>query len=116
MLVRAIADGLEWSYGGEAPAAQRLCFVLGFAYMTGLRVSKLVGASLGNIEADARGGHGMSFIGKGRKASKVALPPLARTALDRYLAERRPPVTPTRWYPDISSATSRPSAPSTPIP
>ncbi|MEA3102005.1 MAG: hypothetical protein QOF74_6245, partial [Caballeronia mineralivorans] len=37
MLVRAIADGLEWSYGWESPAAQRLRFVLDFAYATGLR-------------------------------------------------------------------------------
>jgi hypothetical protein len=35
-------------------------------------------------------------------AYKVALPPLARTALDRYLVERRLPVTPTRWHPDTS--------------
>jgi hypothetical protein len=26
---------------------------------------------------------------------------LARTALDRYLVERRLPVTPTRWHPDM---------------
>jgi site-specific recombinase XerD len=44
-LVRSIADGLEWSYGWEAPAAQRLRFVLDFAYATGLRVSELVGAA-----------------------------------------------------------------------
>lgn len=100
MLVRAIADGLEWSYGWEAPAAQRLRFVLDFAYATGLRVSELVGACLGNVETDARGDHWLSTIGKGRKAGKVALPPLARTALDRYLVERRLPVTPTRWHPD----------------
>jgi site-specific recombinase XerD len=100
MLVRAIADGLEWSYGWESPAAQRLRFVLDFAYATGMRASELVGACLSNIETDARGDHWVSFIGKGRKAGKVALPPLARTALDRYLVERRLPVTPIRWHPD----------------
>jgi site-specific recombinase XerD len=100
MLVRAIADGLEWSYGWDAPAAQRLRFVLDFAYATGLRASELVGARLSNIETDARGDHWVSLIGKGRKAGKVALPPLARNALDRYLMERRLPVTPTRWHPD----------------
>lgn len=100
LLVRTIADGLEWSYGWEAPAAQRLRFVLDFAYATGLRVSELVGACLGNIETDARGDHWVSVVGKGRKAGKVALPPLARTALDRYLVERRLPVTPARWHPD----------------
>ena len=100
MLVRAIADGLEWSYGWEAPAAQRLRFALDLAYATGLRVSELVGACLGNVETDARGDHWLSIIGKGRKAGKAALPPLARTALDRYLVERRLPVTPARWHPD----------------
>ena len=100
MLLRAIADGLEWSYGWESPAAQRLRSGLDFAYATGLRASELVGARLSNIETDARGDHWVSLIGKGRKAGKVALPPLARTALDRYLVERRLPVTPTRWHPD----------------
>jgi hypothetical protein len=42
----------------------------------------------------------VSLVGKGRKAGKVALPPLARGALDRYLVERRLPVTPARWHPD----------------
>jgi len=92
--------GLEWSYGWESPAAQRLRFVLDFAYATGLRVSELVGVCLSNIETDSRGDHWVSLIGKGCKAGKVALPPLARTALDRYLVERRLPVTPIRWHPD----------------
>ena len=100
MLLRAIADGLEWSYGWDAPAAHRLRFVLDFAYATGLRASELIGARLSNIETDARGDHWVRLIGKGRKAGKVALPPLARTALDRYLVERRLPVMPTRWHPD----------------
>ena len=99
MLVRSIADGLEWSYGWEASAAQRRRFVLDFAYATGLRVSELVGACLSNIEADARSDHWVSVIGKGRKAGKVALPPKARTALDRYLLERKLPVTPARRHP-----------------
>jgi site-specific recombinase XerD len=90
----------EWSYGWEAPPAQRLRFVLDFAYGTGPRVSELVGACLGNIETDARGDPWVSLVGKGHKAGKVALPPLARTALDRYLVERRLPVTPSRWHPD----------------
>jgi site-specific recombinase XerD len=63
-------------------------------------VSELVGACLGNIETDARGDHWVSVIGKGRNAGKVALPPLARTSLDRYLVEGRLPVTPSRRHPD----------------
>jgi site-specific recombinase XerD len=89
MLVRAVADGLEWLYEWEAPAAQRLRFVLDWAYATGLRVSELVGACLGNVETDAGGDRWLNIIGKGRKAGKVALPPRAVTALDRYLVVDR---------------------------
>ncbi|KWB12786.1 hypothetical protein WL32_35765 [Burkholderia cepacia] len=39
------------------------------------------------------------MLGKGGKLGKVALPSLARTALDRHLAQRGLPVTPTRWNP-----------------
>ena len=56
-LVRAVANGLEWSYGWELAAAQRLRFVLDFAYATGLCSSELVGATLGQIETDAFGDH-----------------------------------------------------------
>ncbi len=48
MLLRTIADGLEWSYGWSEPAAQRLRFLLDFGYATGLRPNKLVGATLGD--------------------------------------------------------------------
>ncbi|MGA4086183.1 tyrosine-type recombinase/integrase, partial [Ralstonia nicotianae] len=98
-LVRTLADGLEWSYGWEAAAAQRLRFVLDFAYATGLRASELITARLGGIETDRQGDHWLSLIGKGGRAGKVALPPLARTALDRYLVERGLPVTQARWNP-----------------
>ncbi|MGF6985224.1 site-specific recombinase XerD [Paraburkholderia atlantica] len=40
------------------------------------------------------------MTGKGRKAGRVALPPLAWDALTRYLVERRLSVSPTRWHPD----------------
>ncbi|WP_340527762.1 site-specific integrase [Cupriavidus necator] len=99
MLVRTLANGLEWSYGWDAVAAQRLRFVLDFGYATGLRASELVGATLGGIEIDPHGDHWLNLIGKGAKAGKVALPPLARIALDRYLVERGLPVTPARWDP-----------------
>lgn len=99
LLVRTIANGLEWSYGWEAPAAQRLRFVLDFAYATGLRASELVSATLGGIETDPHGDRWLRLVGKGAKAGKVALPPLARTALDRYLVERGLSVTPARWVP-----------------
>ncbi|MCO5396747.1 phage integrase family protein [Ralstonia soli] len=98
-LVRTIADGLEWSYGWEAPAAQRLRFVLDFAYATGLRASELVSSKLGEIETDRQGDHWLKLVGKGSRAGKVALPPLARAALDRYLVERGLPVSRTHWNP-----------------
>jgi len=101
VLIRAIADGLEWSYGWTAEAAQRLRFVLDFGYATGLRASELVAATLGDIETDVHGDHWLKVVGKGRKAARVALPPLARAALDRHLVERRLPVTPGRWRPDM---------------
>jgi integrase len=54
-LVRVVADGLGWSYGWREPAAQRLRFMLDFAYATVLRISELVGAKLGAIDSDAHG-------------------------------------------------------------
>ncbi|WP_176050998.1 site-specific integrase [Burkholderia sp. BCC1644] len=109
LLVRTIADGLEFrkraadgapQSGWTLAAAQRLRFILDFGYATGLRASELVGATLGGIETDAHGDAWLKVIGKGSKAARVALPPLARTALDRYLVARRLPVTPVRWRPD----------------
>ena len=100
-LIRTVADGLEWSYGWEAAAAQRLRFVLDLAYGTGLRASELVGATLGRIETDERSDHWLHVAGKGGKAGKVALPPLAWSALNRYLTQRRLPTTPVRWNPNV---------------
>lgn len=101
-LVRVVADGLEWSYGWSTPAAQRLRFVLDFAYSTGLRISELVDAKLGSIESDARGDVWMRVVGKGHKVGKVVLPPLARTGLDCYLVQRGLPVTPSKWRPSTT--------------
>ena len=98
-IIRAVANGLEWSYGWKLAAAQRLRFVLDFAYATGLRSSEFVGATLGQIETDAQGDHWLKLIGKGSKAGKVALPPLARVALDHYLMQRGVPTTPAMWKP-----------------
>jgi len=98
-MIQAVAEGLEWSYGWEPAAAQRLRFVLDFAYATGLRANELVHAKLGMIEEDARGERWLRLVGKGSKAGSVALPPLARSALDRYLAQRQLPTTSSRWDP-----------------
>ncbi|MGS1076293.1 phage integrase family protein [Burkholderia glumae] len=99
VLIRTLADGLEWSYGWSAPAAQRLRFLLDFGYATGLRASELVGATHGDIRRDEHGDHWLHVLGKGGKLGKVTLPTLARTALDQYLVQRGQPVTPTLWNP-----------------
>lgn len=101
LLVRTIADGLEYSYSWTAPAAHRLRFILDFAYATGLRASELVGAVLGGVRTDAHGDHWLYLVGKGSKAGKVALPPMARSALDQYLLQRQLPVAPARWNPHV---------------
>ncbi|MFM0007087.1 site-specific integrase [Paraburkholderia dipogonis] len=100
-IVRSLADGLEWSYGWEATAAQRLRFVLDFAYATGLRAGELVSATLGDMLTDANGDHWLRLIGKGSRPGKVALLPLARHALEQSLLQRGLPVTPARWQPKV---------------
>jgi site-specific recombinase XerD len=99
-LVRTIADGLEWSNGWTVPAAQRLRFVLDFGYATGLRAGELVGVTLSGIVTGMRGERWLHLTGKGAKAGKVVLPPLARFAMDQYLVQRGLPVSPARWAPD----------------
>jgi len=98
-LLRTVADGLEWSYGWQPAAAQRLRFLIDFSYSTGLRAGELVRARLGSIEVDAHGDHWLHVVGKGGKAGKVVLPGLARGILDRSLVQRGLPVTPAKWDP-----------------
>lgn len=97
LLVRTLADGLEWSYSWSEPAAQRLRFLLDFGYSTGLRASELIGATLGDVHRDEHGDHWLHVRGKGGKLGKVVLPSLARAALDQYLVRRGLPVTPANW-------------------
>ena len=97
-MLRTVADGLEWSYGWQPAAAQRLRFVQDFAYGTGLRPSELVNATLGAIEVDHEE-RWLHVIGKGARAGRVTLPPLARVALDRYIVQRGLPTTPQMWNP-----------------
>lgn len=98
-LIQAVAGGLEWTHEWGEGAAQRLRFVLDFAYSTGLRISELVDATLGQIQVDGHGDHWLNLIGKGGKAGKVAMPAMARAALDRYLMHRKLPITPAKWDP-----------------
>lgn len=98
-LVRTVAEGLEWSYGWQPSAAQRLRFLIDFSYSTGLRAGELVHATLGSIEVDPHGDTWLHVVGKGSKAGRVVLPGLARGVLDRHLAQRGLPVTPAKWSP-----------------
>lgn len=95
-LVRRVADGLV-DEGWTENAAERLRFVLDFAYATGLRSSELVAAKLEHIDDDERGDRWIVVVGKGNKAGRVAIPPQARLALDRYLASRGIATSPQRW-------------------
>ena len=101
-LIRVVADGLEWSYGWSTPAAQRLRFIMDFCYATGLRASEFVGATLGDVELDDHGDQWLMVVGKGSKAGRVSLPPLATEALDRYLVQRGLPTTRSKWVSEVS--------------
>jgi site-specific recombinase XerD len=96
-LVRALADGLEWSQGWKSDAAMRLRFLLDFGYATGLRAAELVGVTLGGIELGPRGERWLHLIGKGERRGKVALPTIANQALEQYLLMRGLPTTPALW-------------------
>jgi site-specific recombinase XerD len=101
-IVRAIADGLEHSYGWEPHAAQRLRFVLDFSYATGLRAGELVNLMLGAIRTDARVDRWIHLVGKGQKAATVVLPPLGWEALLLYLGERGLSRVPQKWRSDTA--------------
>jgi site-specific recombinase XerD len=62
-----------------------------------LRAAELVGVTLRSVTTDSHDDHWLQFSGKGSKAGKVALPPLARLALDRYLVQRGLPTTRALW-------------------
>ena len=96
-LIRVVADGLEWSYGWSKDAARRLRFVLDFGRGTGLRPSELCDATLGDIWVDELNDGWINVVGKGAKKAKVSVPPLGRSALNRYLTQRGLPTSPNLW-------------------
>lgn len=96
-LIRTIANGLEWSHGWSAGAAQRVRFVLDFGYSTGLRLNEMVTAKLGDIEVTGDTDWWLHLIGKGGKVAKVVIPPSARAAIDLALAQRGLPTSPVLW-------------------
>jgi len=98
-IIQTLAQALEWTHGWDARAAQRLRFILKFSYATGLRLGELVNAKLGHIEIDGRSDYWLKVKGKGEKEGKVALPPLARAALNTSLMQRGLATTPSKWKP-----------------
>lgn len=96
-LVRIEADLLDLRHGWSVPTAQRLRFLLDFMVATGLRPSELVGARLGDIQRNEGSTSWLNVRGKGEKGARVPLPELAVTALEKYLSERRLPVTARNW-------------------
>lgn len=98
-LIRVVADGLEWSYGWSKDAAHRLRFVLDFGRGTGLRPSELCDATLGDICIEEFNDGWIDVVGKGAKKARVSLPPMVRSALNRYLTHRGLPTSHNLWHP-----------------
>jgi site-specific recombinase XerD len=86
--IRRIAEYLDTLYEWDELAAQRIRFILDFGYATGLRVSELVGATLGDVRVDEHGDTWLLVLGKGAHKMKVGLPPLALRAKELYLRQR----------------------------
>lgn len=101
-LVRIEADRTDLALNWSTESAQRLRFILDFWLATGLRPSELVTATLGNIERKPGSDSWLHVRGKGDKPAKVALPPMAITALERYLVQRKLPVSPHLWRPETA--------------
>ena len=89
--VAALLDAVE----GDDPAARRDRVILEVLYGTGLRISELVGLSLGDLDLDRRL---LRAFGKGAKERVVPLGGPAADAIDTWLAPGgRPELVPPRW-------------------
>jgi site-specific recombinase XerD len=93
---RQIANELSTQHGWSVEAAQRLCFILDFELATGLRANELIQARIGDIIFGDSADVWLRLIGKGRRAARVAVPPLAMQALQTYLQQRGLPADPRR--------------------
>jgi len=82
------ADELERLLAyAETRESARTYALVALMVSTGCRVSSVTGTSMGSIGRD-RGHTVIDLPGKGGKTKRFVLPPLAASALDRYLAER----------------------------
>jgi hypothetical protein len=69
-LVRTVADGLEWSYGWTAAAAQRLRFVLDFAYGTGCAPASLSPRHWGGSRPTSAATTGCTWLEKAARRAR----------------------------------------------
>jgi len=84
---------LEAARGGD-PVQRRDLAILELLYATGMRVSELVGLSLGDLDID----EGLARVfGKGSKERVVPFGGPARRAVADWLAHGRPAFVPARW-------------------
>ena len=89
--VTALLDAVE----GDDPAARRDRVILEVLYGTGLRISELVGLSLGDLDVDASL---LRAFGKGAKERVVPIGRPARAAIEAWLAPGgRPSWEPAQW-------------------
>ncbi|MBW3536311.1 MAG: tyrosine recombinase XerD [Actinobacteria bacterium] len=87
--------GLLAAANGETPSARRDRAILEVLYGTGVRISELVGLSLGDLDIQ---GANMRVLGKGSKERIVPLGRFASAALTEWLAPGgRPSLEPKRW-------------------
>lgn len=89
--VGALLDAVD----GDAPVDRRDRVILEVLYGTGLRISELVGLSLGDLDLEASL---LRAFGKGSKERVVPIGGPARAALEAWLAPGgRPELVPVRW-------------------
>ncbi len=98
-----VAKLLDTVYKDSSPArGLRNWCILAFLYGTGLRISEMLNLTFDKIEYQDGTPVAVRVIGKGDKERRVPLSETAKTALLRWLRERRMhgnPVTPWVWSP-----------------
>jgi integrase/recombinase XerD len=87
-------EALLGAVAGQDPIAARDRAILEVLYGTGLRISELVGLSLGDLDLERAV---LRAFGKGSKERVVPVGRLAREALVAWLETGRPALVPPRW-------------------
>lgn len=81
---RTVAEAIE-SVAGDDPESLRDRALLELLYSTGVRVSEVVGLTVGDVERDL-----VTVLGKGHRERAVPVGRPARDALNRWLGNGRP--------------------------